>query len=209
MHARAQAVCRPGDGVFATPLSETAKWFWPNSCMAVSSPICHSEDERRRVVGILKKKHTWLISVEASMRAGDTEGIIEGCKALQQNQMTPVSQNGLRSLGSSSWGRQVINWGEAQEMSAAGSHLLHSGRTGSWTRLMQQSWRKRSAVHGDAQREAHYDGPVFATRMATGSAEVERLVEAAGYAAATSAEFGMRSVPLSRFGLNVSIFTMM
>src|SRR6267143_1321355 len=138
MYVTADTFAIPATVFLPTTFVGTAKWFWPEQvAWLCRHRICHSEDERRRVVGILKKKHTWLISVEASMRAGDTEGIIEGCKALQQDQIDTFVAEWAAHLGVVLPGdRQVINWGEAQEMSAAGiSFGSHSATHRIMTRL--------------------------------------------------------------------------
>jgi peptidoglycan/xylan/chitin deacetylase (PgdA/CDA1 family) len=196
----------PATVFLPTTFVGTAKWFWPEQvAWLCRHRICHSEDERRRVVGILKKKHTWLISVEASMRAGDTEGIIEGCKALQQDQIDTFVAEWAAQLGVVLPGdRQVINWGEAQEMSAAGiSFGSHSATHRIMTRLNATELAQEISGSWATLREKPITTvPVFCYPNGNWSAEVERLVEAAGYAAATSAEFGYEGrVPLSRFGL--------
>src|SRR5437763_517709 len=112
----------PATVFLPTTFVRTAKWFWPEQiAWLCRHTACHSEDERRRAAEVLKKKHTWLISVEASICAGDTEAIIEGCKALQQDQIDTFITEWAVHLGVVlPVERKLINWGEAQEMSEAG-----------------------------------------------------------------------------------------
>jgi len=196
----------PATVFLPTTFVGTAKWFWPEQiAWLCRHTACHSEDERRRAAEVLKKKHTWLISVEASICAGDTEAIIEGCKALQQDQIDTFITEWAVHLGVVlPVDRKLINWGEAQEMSAAGiSFGSHSATHRIMTRLNATELAQEISGSWAMLREKPITTvPVFCYPNGNWSAEVEQLVEAAGYAAATSAEFGYEGrVPSCRFGL--------
>jgi peptidoglycan/xylan/chitin deacetylase (PgdA/CDA1 family) len=100
--------------------------------------------------------------------------------------------------------RQVINWAEAREMSASGvSFGSHSATHRILTSLdSDEVHREIDGSWKTLKEKPVATVPVFCYPNGDWSAEVGRSVEAAGYAAATTTEFGYEDrMPSRRFGL--------
>ena len=100
--------------------------------------------------------------------------------------------------------RQVIDWSEAQEMSAAGmSFGSHSATHRILTLLDADQARREIQGSWDTLRAKPVTTvPVFCYPNGDWSPEVARLVEAAGYAAAVTTQFGYEdAAPTQRFAL--------
>lgn len=194
----------PATVFLPTAFVGTDRWFWPEQISWLCRhPALREEGERRRVAGMLRKDYPWFGA--PALLAGDADAIIEGCKTADQGQIDALIAGWTEQLGVVlPRDRQVINWAEAQEMSAArisfGSHsvthriLTHLGSS-EVHREVGESWK--------TLRENPIETvPVFCYPNGDWSAEVGRSVEAAGYAAATTTKFGYEDrMPSQRFGL--------
>ena len=184
----------------------TDRWFWPEQIAWLCRHATGLNEETwRRAVNVLQAKFSWLSSTGMSMSRVDADTIIERCKALAQDDIDAFIAAWARQVKVVlPRDRQVINWAEAQEMSAAGvSFGSHSATHRILTQLdfnevhheVEGSWKTLS-------EKPIVTVPVFCYPNGDWSAEVGRLVEAAGYAAATTTEFGYEDQsPSRRFGL--------
>jgi peptidoglycan/xylan/chitin deacetylase (PgdA/CDA1 family) len=194
----------PATVFLPTTFVGTDRWFWPEQISWLCRhPVFREQDERRRVAGMLRKDHPWLAA--SAMLAGDADAIIEGCKVAGQDQIDAFISGWTEQLGVAlPRDRQVIDWAEAQEMSAAGvSFGSHSATHRILTHLDSNEVLREVEGSWKTLREKPIATvPVFCYPNGDWSAEVGRSVEAAGYAAATTTEFGYEDrVPSRRFGL--------
>lgn len=194
----------PATVFLPTTFVGTDRWFWPEQiAWLCRHPVLREEGERRRVAGMLQKDHPWFGA--PALLAGDADAIIERCKALAQEQIDAFIAGWTEQLGVAlPRDRQVINWAEAQEMSATGvSFGSHSATHRILTHLDSNEVLREVEGSWKTLREKPIATvPVFCYPNGDWSAEVERSVEAAGYAAATTTEFGYEDrVPSRRFGL--------
>ena len=194
----------PATVFLPTTFVGTDRWFWPEQISWLCRhPALREEDERHRVAGMLQKNHPWLGA--PALLAGDADAIIEGCKAAGQDQIDGFIAGWTKQLGVVlPRDRQVINWAEAREMSDAGVLFgSHSATHRILTRLdSHEVLREVEGSWKTLREKTIATVPVFCYPNGNWSAEVERSVEAAGYAAATTTEFGYEDrVPSRRFGL--------
>jgi len=135
----------------------------------------------------------------------DADTMIERCKALTQERIDSLVVAWQRQLDVVlPRDRQVINWAEAQVMSAAGvSFGSHSATHRILTHLDVDEVQSEVEESWEVLEEKQVAKvPVFCYPNGDWSAEVVRSVEAAGYAAATTTEFGYEGCePSRRFGL--------
>jgi peptidoglycan/xylan/chitin deacetylase (PgdA/CDA1 family) len=194
----------PATVFLPTTFVGTDRWFWPEQISWLCRhPGLRDADERRRVAVMLQKNHPWLAA--PALLADDADAIIEGCKVAGQDQIDSFIAGWTEQLGVVlPRDRQVINWAEAQEMSAAGvSFGSHSATHRILTRLNSNDVLREVDGSWKTLREKPIvTVPVFCYPNGDWSAEVGRSVEAAGYAAATTTEFGYEDrAPSQRFGL--------
>lgn len=196
----------PATVFLPTSFVGTDRWFWPERiAWLCRHPAWQDEERRRQALKVLHREFSWLTGVGISPSTVDTDTLIERCKMLAQEQIDALIVAWERQLDvEHPRDRQVINWAEAQEMSAAGvSFGSHSATHRILTQL--DSIEVRHEIDGSwkALREKPVATvPVFCYPNGDWSAEVGRSVEAAGYAAATTTEFGYEDrVPSRRFGL--------
>ncbi len=184
----------------------TDRWFWPEQIAWLCRHAGWQNRERRRQAAkFLHDQFPWLAAAGSSLGDADPDSIIERCKTRSQEELDGLVAAWAKELGAVlPRHRQVINWAEAQEMSAAGvSFGSHSATHRILTHLDSREIRRE--VEGSWQtlkEKGVATVPVFCYPNGDWSAEVERSVEAAGYAAATTTEFGHESrAPSRRFGL--------
>lgn len=196
----------PATVFLPTTFIGTDRWFWPEQIAWLCRHVTwHNEERRRQALNVLQREFSWFAKVGMSIRSLDADPIIERCKVLAQEQIDALVAAWARQLDAElPRDRQVINWAEAQEMSAAGvsfgSHsathriLTHVDANGLLGEV-EGSWKTLSAQQLTTV-------PVFCYPNGDWSAEIGRSVEAAGYAAATTTEFGYEDgTPSRRFGL--------
>jgi peptidoglycan/xylan/chitin deacetylase (PgdA/CDA1 family) len=189
-----------------TTIVGTDRWFWPEQiAWLCRHPEWRNEGKRRQVVSALEREFSWLAGAGISTGSADADSMIERCKLLAQDRIDALIAAWERQLGVVlPRDRQVINWAEAREMSAAGvSFGSHSATHRILTRLDPNEMHREIEGSWQALREKPVAAvPVFCYPNGDRSAEVERAVEAAGYAAATTTEFGYENrVPSRRYGL--------
>lgn len=184
----------------------TNRWFWPEQIAWLCSHEAWQKEETRRRVGTaLQREFSWLAGAGMAIGGVDIDAVVEGCKMLRPEQIDILVTTWAEQLGVDLPGnRQVINWAEAQEMSAAGvsfgSHsdthriltYVHPNELvqefeGSWAMLRQQPIMTV---------------PVFCYPNGDWSEGISQSVSAAGYAAATTTQFGYEEqIPTRRFAL--------
>ena len=194
----------PATVFLPTTFVGTDRWFWPEQISWLCRhPVLREEGERRRVAGMLQKDYPWLGA--PALLAGDANAIIEGCKVAGQDQIDALIAAWAGQLDVVlPRDRQVINWAEAQEMSAAGvSFGSHSATHRILTHLdLNELLREVEGSWKTLRDQPIVTVPVFCYPNGDWSVEVGRSVEAAGYAAATTTEFGYEDrAPSRRFGL--------
>jgi peptidoglycan/xylan/chitin deacetylase (PgdA/CDA1 family) len=196
----------PATVFLPTAFVGTDRRFWPEQiAWLCHRPRWQDDDKRRQVVNVLQKEFSWLAGAGMSSRGVVADTIIERCKAQTQEQIDALLAACARQLEVAlPSDRQVINWVEAQEMSAAGVSFGSHSATHRILPLLDLDDIYRE-VDGSwkALRKQQVDTvPVFCYPNGDWSAEVARSVEGAGYTAATTTEFGYEDrVPLRRFGL--------
>lgn len=194
----------PATVFLPTAFVGTDRWFWPEqlSWLCRQSAL-REETERRHLAGMLQKEYPWVDA--QALQAGDVDAMIEGCKTAEQNQIDSLIAGWTEWIGVvPPRDRCVINWEEAKEMSAAGvSFGSHSATHRILTHLDSDEVFREVDGSWKALREKPITTvPVFCYPNGDWSAEVGQSVEAAGYAAATTTEFGYEDrAPLHRFGL--------
>jgi len=196
----------PATVFLPTTFIGTDRWFWPEQIVWLGRHATwQNEEKRRQADTVLQGEFSWLAAVGMSMNRVDADAIIEHCKALAQEQIDALIAAWAGQLGVVlPRDRQVINWAEAQEMSAAGvSFGSHSATHRILTHLdSNEVLREVEGSWKTLREKPIVTVPVFCYPNGDWSAEVERSVEAAGYAAATTTEFGYEDrLPSRRFGL--------
>jgi peptidoglycan/xylan/chitin deacetylase (PgdA/CDA1 family) len=196
----------PATVFLPTAFVGTDRRFWPEQiAWLCRHATWRNEEKRRKAVNVLEREFSWLAGVGMSTSGVDADTIIERCKLLAQEQIDALIPAWERQLDVVlPRDRQVINWAEAQEMSAAGvSFGSHSATHRILTHLDSNEVHREIDGSWKALKEKQVATvPVFCYPNGDWSAEVERSVEAAGYAAATTTEFGYEDrMPSRRFGL--------
>jgi len=187
----------PATVFLPTTFVGTDRWFWPEQIAWLCRHAAwQNEEKRRRAVNA---------GLGMSTSRVDADTMIECCKMLAQEQIDALIVAWKRQLDVAlPRDRQVINWAEAQEMSAAGvSFGSHSATHRILTHLDSNEVHREVYGSWKALREKPVATvPVFCYPNGDWSAELGRSVEAAGYAAATTTEFGYEDRgPSRRFAL--------
>jgi len=196
----------PATVFLPTEFVGTDRWYWPDQIAWLCGHARWRDVERRpQAADALQREFPWLAGAATPTGSVDADALIERCKAQAQDRIDALLTAWARHLDVAlPRDRQVINWVEAQEMSAAGvSFGSHSATHRILTHLdadearreIEGSWATLCAKPVAAV-------PVFCYPNGDWSAEVARWVEAAGYAAAVTTEFGYEGeAPAGRFGL--------
>jgi peptidoglycan/xylan/chitin deacetylase (PgdA/CDA1 family) len=196
----------PATVFLPTAFVGTDRWFWPEQVAWLwRHTTSQSEEKRSKTVDVLQKEFSWLGGLGTSPTTAHVDRLVERCKSQAQEEIDALI---------SAWGRQlevvlprdrqVINWEEAREMSAAGvSFGSHSATHRLLTRLAPEEVRLEVEMSWKALKEKAVAAvPVFCYPNGDWSSEVERSVQSAGYAAAATTQFGYEGrVPSRRFGL--------
>jgi peptidoglycan/xylan/chitin deacetylase (PgdA/CDA1 family) len=196
----------PATVFLPTTFVETDRWFWPEQiAWLCRHATWRNEEKRRQIVNALQGEFSWLAAVGMPMSGVDADTTIERCKALAQEQIDALIAAWAGQLDVDlPRDRQVINWAEAQEMSAGGvSFGSHSATHRILTHLdSNEVFREVIGSWKTLREKSIKTVPVFCYPNGDWSAEVGQVVEAAGYAAATTTEFGYEDqMPSKRFGL--------
>jgi hypothetical protein len=136
----------------------------------------------------LQREFPWLAPAAAALEQGDADTVIECCKNQSQEQIDACLDQWTADLRICFPARRILmNWDETREMSSAGVEFGSHSAEKSLAMLQQQ---KLQPI------------PVFCYPNGDWSPLVAESVQAAGYRAATTTEFGYESAqPASWFGL--------
>jgi peptidoglycan/xylan/chitin deacetylase (PgdA/CDA1 family) len=196
----------PATVFLPTTFVGTDRWYWPDQIAWLCSQAAWRDAKRRRQIGdSLRRGFPWLEAAALPARAENADALIERCKLQAPERIDAFVAAWAQQLEATlPRERQVINWTEAQDMSSAGFTFgSHSATHRILTRLAAHEARREiedSWTALSAQRLSTV--PVFCYPNGDWSADVARLVAAAGYAAAVTTEFGYEAqVPERRFGL--------
>jgi len=184
----------PATVFLPTEFVGTDRWYWPDQVAWLCVHARWRDEERRRkAAGALEREFPWLAGAGLTADGAGADALIERCKPQPQDRIDALLAAWARQLEVViPRERQVIDWAEAQEMSTAGvSFGSHSATHRILTHLdadearreIEGSWATLCAKPVAAV-------PVFCYPNGDWSAEVARWVEAAGYAAAVTTEFG-------------------
>jgi peptidoglycan/xylan/chitin deacetylase (PgdA/CDA1 family) len=196
----------PATVFLPTSFVGTDRWFRPDQIAWLwRQAAWRTPERRRRTADSLQNEFTWLRGLGMSLSNTDADAMIEGCKMLAQHQVDTLIRAWARQIDVAlPRDRQVISWTEAKEMSAAGvSFGSHSATHRILTRLDPDEATLEIAESWKVLKEQLVETiPVFCYPNGDWSTQVARSVEAAGYAAATTTEFGHEvGTPSRRFGL--------
>jgi peptidoglycan/xylan/chitin deacetylase (PgdA/CDA1 family) len=185
-----------------TGIIGTTMWFWPEELGWLSRRFALLPSQRRaEILASLKRGGSWLNGIACAMEGGQSEELIERCKAVSHNQVGElVSRLAVEIEARLPDLRLVMNWAEVGEMSAGkisfGSHSVsHKILT------MVTDAELNEEVYGslDALRKQNVNwAPVFCYPNGNYSPKVIRCVESAGYCAATTTEPGWEDQKTSR-----------
>jgi peptidoglycan/xylan/chitin deacetylase (PgdA/CDA1 family) len=183
----------PATVFLPTAFVGTDRWYWPD----LVARLC-SHPRSPQVLAALRREFPWL--------EGDgPDELIEACKSRPQERIDVLLATWTRRLDAAPpRERQVIDWAEAAEMSAAGvSFGSHSATHRILTHLDAHEARREIEGSWAALRARPIATvPVFCYPNGDWSQEVARRVQAAGYAAAVTTQFGYEGeAPPDRFGL--------
>lgn len=184
----------------------TNRWFWPDRLGLVMRNHCREGLSVRQVrARRLQREFPWFATAAAALEQGDTDAVIEWCKQQSQGHIDAFLDLWAEDLKMCYPARRaVMNWEETREMSSAGvefgshsvSHRIMT--TLSRTDLAEEAEESLSML----RRQGLNPIPVFCYPNGSWSPRVAESVEAAGYRAATTTQFGYESTqPASWFGL--------
>lgn len=184
----------------------TSNWFWPEkiSWLAEQS-VQRPYDDRVRVQVELKQRMGWVGNERVLEGQDDIDALIESCKMRSQEWITAFTDSWAELLGEE-WptDRQVVTWDEVRDMSASGIAFgSHSVSHRLLPVLSKEEIRQEVVESWEAlSRESVRTVPVFCYPNGNWSDMVGRYVQAAGYRAATTTQFGHESGrPSNQFGL--------
>lgn len=184
----------------------TDMWFWPERigwlCQRTSQ---YRVEEQSRVWSVLRIKHPWCLRLGEGVGPVDVDAIIEECKRLAYEEIDAFSKEWAAALQIPfPLDRQVMNWDEVRAMSAAGiSFGSHSATHKILTTLTHDDVVQEVTVSRESlQQNAIKTVPVFCYPNGNWSEEIGRCVQAAGYEAAVTTQFGYEGKqPEQRYGL--------
>lgn len=196
----------PATVFLPTAFIGTDRWFWPEQiAWLCRQPAWKNEEQRKQTRNVLRETFSWFDRVGMTLCSVDADPIIEQCKALTQEQIDALIVAWAGQLHAVlPRDRQVINWNEAAEMSAAGvSFGSHSSTHRILPHLKSNDVHREVTESWDLLRaKPIVTVPVFCYPNGDSSEEVRRSVEAAGYTAATTTVFGCEDrMPSQPFGL--------
>lgn len=184
----------------------TNHWFWPERigwlCERMNGV---GQEIRLHVEQSLERTSLWSDRFKGALSSLDIDQVIECCKTFRSEQIDQFAETWAQALRVKLPNdRQVINWDEAKDMSRNGiSFGSHSVSHEILTTLPHDAVVREVTDSWLALRGAGIGSlPVFCYPNGDWSEEIARAVQAAGYAAATTTEFGHEgSQPQSMFGL--------
>lgn len=184
----------------------TADWFWPEkmSWLARQS-FRRPYAERVRVQNELKQRIRQIGAERVLEGQDNIDALIEFGKTQSQEWVISFTESWADLLGER-WptNRQVVTWDEVRDMSAAGIAFgSHSVSHRLLPALSKEEIRQEAVESWETlSRQSIQTVRVFCYPNGDWSDEVKECVQAAGYRAATTTQFGYESAtPTNRFGL--------
>jgi peptidoglycan/xylan/chitin deacetylase (PgdA/CDA1 family) len=196
----------PATVFLPTEFVGTDRWYWPDQVAWLCGHTnWRGGARRRRTADALRREFPWLGGAGMPADGAGADAFIEHCKTQPQDRIDALLSAWARHLDASlPRNRQVITWAEAREMSAAGVTFgSHSATHRILTQLdADEARREIEGSWATLRAKSVATVPVFCYPNGDWSAQVARAVEAAGYAAAVTTDFGYEaSSPSGRFGL--------
>ena len=196
----------PATVFLPTSFIGTRKWFWPEIVgWLLATMLQRDRAERQSVVKTLRQSFSWLAPAAECLLRGNVDAVIEHFKGQDQDQIDNCVEKwmGLMRLN---WptDRLLMTWDEAREMQLAGIEFgSHSVSHRIMTKLSRESMLREAKDSLAALRKERLNPiPVFCYPNGDWLVEVAERVQAAGYKAATTTEFGYESrTPTTMFGL--------
>jgi peptidoglycan/xylan/chitin deacetylase (PgdA/CDA1 family) len=192
----------PATVFLATEFVGTNRWYWPDHIGWLCSHGRPGDTEqRRRTSEALERKFAWLAGSGLPLDHRGRDALIERCKTQAQHKIDALLSAWAQQLDVMlPRNRQVIDWSEAREMSAAGvSFGSHSATHRILTHLAADEARQEiEGSWATLRTKPITTVPVFCYPNGDWSAEVADLVQAAGYAAAVTTQFGYEDPALPR-----------
>lgn len=184
----------------------TDRWFWPDRlAMVMRSHLCEDLSSQKSHVRRLLDAFPWLTPVSGAFERGDTDTVIERCKEQGQNQIDACLTQWADALAIRFPAyRLLMNWEEAGAMSSAGVEFgSHSVSHRIMTTLSHSDVAKEADESMSILRQNGLNPiPVFCYPNGNWSPLVAESVQAAGYRAAVTTQFGYEGAqPASWFGL--------
>jgi peptidoglycan/xylan/chitin deacetylase (PgdA/CDA1 family) len=184
----------------------TDRWFWPDRLGVVMRNHVQEDVSVRQVrARRLQREFPWLAPAAAALEQGDTDTVIECCKKQSQDQIDICLDQWTEDLQICfPTRRMLMNWDETREMCSAGVEFgSHSVSHRILTSLSQADLTEEAEESlAMLQQQKLQPIPVFCYPNGDWSPLVAESVQAAGYRAATTTEFGYESAqPALWFGL--------
>lgn len=196
----------PATVFLPTAFIGTNEWFWPDKVgWLYRQFVQRSVKERELIASRLRDRHAWVYGGDNTLLQQGSDAVVEWCKTLAPAQIAVFVSGWAEALEVTfPANRQVVNWEEVQTMSDAGvSFGSHSVTHRILTKLHGDDVMREAVDSWSAltQRSIRLV-PVFCYPNGDWSEEVKGCVQAAGYRAAITTQFGYESVkPTDRFGL--------
>lgn len=180
----------------------TSMWFWPEQVGWLTQQFALLSPKRKaEALASLREGSTWFNAIVDTMASGQSDHLIERCKAVSHEGIGELVSRLAEAMGSRlPVERLVMNWEEVGEMSAAktsfGSHSVNHKilTTVSEAELHEEV---RGSLETLRKRKVNL-APVFCYPNGNYSPTVMRCVEEAGYCAATTTEPGWEAPDTSR-----------
>jgi peptidoglycan/xylan/chitin deacetylase (PgdA/CDA1 family) len=184
----------------------TRNWFWPEMFGWLSNGMMEVDHRKREaIVASLRESFQWFGRVGEDLLGGNSDSAIERCKAQDQEDIDACLKQWAAVMNVRlPTDRLLMTWEEAREMGQAGVEFgSHSVSHRIMTKLPRTAMLSEARDSLASLREQGLNPiPVFCYPNGSWQAEVAECVEAAGYQAATTTEFGYEpAVPSRMFGL--------
>lgn len=199
----------PATVFLPTAFVGTNEWFWPDKIgWLYRQFVQRSVKEQEFIVSVLQGEHARVYGAENTLLQlqQGSDAVVEWCKTLSPAQIPMFVAGWADALQVTvPSNRQVVNWDEVRAMSDAGVSFGSHSVTHTILTKLNREGVMREAVDSWAsltQRSVRLV-PVFCYPNGDWSEEIRRCVQAAGYQAATSTQFGYETqTPSNLFSLN-------
>jgi hypothetical protein len=177
-----------------TGMVGTAKWFWPERIGWLGQRFTESSLQRRsEVLASLEGGDSWLNGMCHDLRAARMDALIERGKTASHERIEELIARLADALEVRlPVERMVMNWDEVRDMAAANiSFGSHSVNHKILTDVSEAELQEEVGGSLDTLRSRGLKGEIaFCYPNGNYSAEAMRMVESAGYSAATTTEPG-------------------